>query len=210
MFHKKTIKIKMLDMSKLSVKQVCLAGAFGVILGVLQHKSLLRLLDNQTGDPPVTQFPEKIQPRTTVRSAEETSDKQILILPDGTFPPPIYTSAMPQKFETKDPGEFKVGWEQVPGAKKYLVRLYDHQGNLVRSKRVRGNEANIKKIPWDGSDERFTFYGINISSLNEKNRIGPEGETRQVKVYKAHAILRTPGMTRKPSAPEIEAIIIED
>ena len=197
-------------MSNMNFKSIALGLVVGIVVGFLLNKKISSLSDTQAAKSPPIRCPEvPAQPVCPTQTPEEPVG-EIVKLADGTFPPPNYSNDMPEIFETKHPGEFKVVWESVPGVTKYRIRIYDPRGNSVRSYSVPGKVAYIQRIPWNGSDSPYVFYKINISSLNEENKEGPKGETRKVKLYKDHAFFGTVGKANKLVAPEIKAIVTED
>ena len=201
--------------------KILLTFFLGIIIGIFGYKNFgeeKNISDdalNKIECPKVEQTTQPgVCPSPTTQGESQKPEEEIpapiVKLEDGTFPAPQYTNDMPEVFETKHPGEFKVVWEKVPGVTLYKIRLLDKKGNSIRSYTTNKNLVYIQKIPWDGSDDPYAMYKIYVASLNEANQEGPRSEIRKVKLYKDHAFFGTPEKVSPLVAPEIKSITTED
>jgi hypothetical protein len=187
-------------------KKTLFAFTIGLFIGIFVQKILIGKTSGV-----IAQTENNLKNCQTDRSTSEVKPPpQIIKLEDGTYPAPLYTEDMPDIFETKHPGEFKVTWQDVPGVTLYRIRVIDNKGNSVRSYTTSKHVAYVQRIPWDGSDHPFAMYKVYITSLNEKNEEGPKSELRKVKLYKDHAFFGTAEKVNPLQAPEIKSITTED
>ena len=75
-------------------------------------------------------------------------------------------------------------WTQVPGANKYMISIKNKNGEIAKEYSMASEEAALNDLmPGE--------YNLSLRSVDEHGRIGPEGETRKLKVP-AESNLRAP------------------
>lgn len=192
-------------------------GLAGLLTGIIITSILFLLGRSCDKHQPKQVDCEKICPimdppkEIIVKDKEEPKEIMELPPPDQLLPPPQFTEEMPEIFESKDPGEFKVSWEPVLGAKRYRIRMLDDQGKDFYNTSIKGNVIYVQRVKYQGGENPFTFYDLQLATINEEGEPGDFGPVRKVKFWKVHGYRKFTGSKDELlTAPEIKAIVIED
>lgn len=108
---------------------------------------------------------------TLARSAK----RHMRVAPAPLLPAPQFAADVPKEVEATGSGTAAIQWQEVQGAKKYVL--------LIKS----ANGANEKEFNFDsvqGSVKGLMpgEYKMSLRSVDSNGRIGPEGEARTLKV----------------------------
>lgn len=117
----------------------------------------------------------------------------------GTLQPPEYYADLPNPLITNHKGEVRVAWTPVPGAKRYVVMLYDHQGNIAKKYFTEWNVIYLKDVPLDSGAHGATYL-VRVASENADKTKSEYGPSRTLNVKPLTTIV----------APQVQEIRVED
>ncbi len=91
------------------------------------------------------------------------------------LPAPQWADNAPETLKADGKGNLSLGWEEVEGAKNYLLILEDEEGQVVDQRSVRRNTASLSKLkPGD--------YKVKLKAVDTYQRPGMQGEPKKLTV----------------------------
>ncbi len=133
----------------------------------------------------------------TRNTATETMSKNIN--GDGSLQPPEYYTDLPNPLTTNHKGEVRVAWTPVPGAKRYVVMVYDHEGNVAKKYFTEWHVIYLKDVPLDSGAHGATYL-IRVAAVDAEKQKSDFGPSRLLHVKPLTNIL----------APQVQEIRVED
>ncbi|MCB0351156.1 MAG: hypothetical protein KDD38_08230 [Bdellovibrionales bacterium] len=125
---------------------------------------------------------EAIDDRGVVIARSQRRDIKVSAAP--LLPAPKFATSVPSEIEATRGGKASLQWTQVPGANKYMISIKNKNGEIAKEYSMASEEAALNDLmPGE--------YNLSLRSVDEHGRIGPEGETRKLKVP-AESNLRAP------------------
>jgi hypothetical protein len=101
--------------------------------------------------------------------------KSIVVNRRPLLPPPQWPTETPPVLKTDNKGNLTFGWEQVEGARRYLMVLEGSDGKIVEQKEVTRTTASFSRLqPGE--------YRVHLKSVDDFKRVGPEGDRRKIEV----------------------------
>jgi hypothetical protein len=118
---------------------------------------------------------------------------------DQILDPPRFDSNLPETIETNREGEALVQWNEVAGAKKYLVHIENKEGKIIKTYKASRRTLYLKDIPLPEGFQQADYF-LRISSVNGKDEEGPKGPRKNLHVAPQANVV----------APVIQEIKVED
>lgn len=175
-----------------------------LIFAISSDEEKTKIVESNTMTCPVCLIckPEKVEPPEP--EPEEIDPEKIL-------PPPRFTISASKSYETSPPGEVKIQWQPVPGAKRYKIYVYSEgQEEPVKETSIRGDIIYLQNIPYVDEQQPFLTYQVRLSTINQAGEEGEQGAERDLKIWKNHGVRLSGEPIKYLSAPQIKSIKVED
>lgn len=91
------------------------------------------------------------------------------------LPPPRWATDAPDTFKSDPKGNLSFGWEQVDGAKNYMMVLENEEGQVLEQRAVPRNTASLSRL-------KPGQYSVKLKSVDNNQRPGPLGEAKKITV----------------------------
>jgi hypothetical protein len=91
------------------------------------------------------------------------------------LPAPRWAEQTPEVLKSDRKGNLSLGWEEVEGARQYLILLQSPDGKLIEQKSVSRNTASLNRL-------KPGEYQVRVKPVDSFQRPGGESEARKVEV----------------------------
>lgn len=105
---------------------------------------------------------------------------------------PDFAASIKKEIEGSESGDVDIAWLPIQDAKQYVITLKNKDGTTVKSQKTAGLKMHFNAVPTGE-------YKVVLQSIDAEGRIGPEGETRMVKVPEYSDV----------AAPKIKAVNVK-
>lgn len=108
------------------------------------------------------------------------------------LPPPQWLSGTPETFKSDGKGNLSFSWEEVEGAKQYMLILENPKGEVVDTRSVTKNSASLNRL-------KPGQYQVKLRAVDSYRRPSSEGQPKKIEVPNTSDI----------AAPKIKAMKVK-
>jgi hypothetical protein len=105
----------------------------------------------------------------------ESAERTVTLQPRPLLPAPEWAKATPEKIESDGKGNVKFEWEEVSGARGYVMSLISADGEVVSKKQVNRTTASLENM-------KPGQYRVQVKTLDMYQRPGSDGAPRSVDI----------------------------
>lgn len=116
---------------------------------------------------------EAVNAKNEAIAASET--KMYTIKAKPLLPAPKWAENLPDVLKSDNKGSLSFGWEQVDGAKDYLLILENDEGKVIEQKKVQRNTASLNRL-------KPGEYSIKLKAIDGYQRPGNPAEPKKLSV----------------------------
>jgi len=91
------------------------------------------------------------------------------------LPAPQWAATAPEFFKSDGKGNLSFSWEQVEGAKHYLLTIENGKGEVLEEKTFNGNSASLNRM-------KPGQYRVKLRAVDSFRRPSSEGEPKKLEV----------------------------
>lgn len=116
---------------------------------------------------------EAVNAKNEAIAASDT--RMFLIKAKPLLPAPKWAENVPDVLKSDNKGNLSFGWEEVEGAKDYLLILENEEGKVIEQKKVTRTTASLNRL-------KPGEYSVKLKAVDTFQRAGNSGEVRKLTV----------------------------